>query len=438
MIKKTQLLLLFLLAGLIATAQQPLTLSSAISKALENNYDIKIIRNKQRIAEINNNWGQAGRYPYINFSLASNNSYNMPEGENYTNNIFTGGPGISWTLFDGFSVKITKQRYEELENQSKNNTITLLESTIQSVVLAYYTVLLEKEKLEVYKGLMSVSEDRYEQALQRKEIGSYVTYDVLQAKNSYLSDRSDYLSQEVAYKNALRDLNYLMAEKSNVAYTLVDSFKAIPADYSLEELQAQMMESNRNLQSQYINQRLLEKAVALAKSDFSPSLNFAGGLTGTSTRTAYKNSGSSWANSASLYGNLTLSFNLFSGGTKRRALQIARINEESGIIEIEQKKLDLLNNLSNVFEYYEVRKELLNVAEENLKAAQLNLQISKDKFENGAINSFNYRDVQNVYLNAAITKLQAVYNFIDTQTSLLRLTGAIMQEYETEESLQSE
>ena len=90
---------------------------------------------------------------------------------------------------------------------------------------------------------------------------------------------------------------------------------------------------------------------------------------------------------------------------------------------------ELNNQLSNIYEFYLVRKELLNVANENLAAAALNLQISKEKFESGAINSFNFRDVQNLYMDAAQRKLEAIYNFIDIHTSLLRLTGTIVQEY---------
>ncbi|QGY43603.1 TolC family protein [Maribellus comscasis] len=428
--RKFQLILFILLSGIAAGAQQMLSLDQAIGKALENNYQIEIILNQQRIAEIENNWGDAGRYPYINLSLGDNNSFNMPETENYTTNRFSGDANISWTLFDGFSVKINKQRFEELEELSRKNTAIVVESTIQSVILAYYSVLLEKEKLEAYKEVMQLSDDRYQQAKDRKEFGTYVTYDVLQAQNSYLSDRSDYLLQEVAYKNALRDLNYLMADEASVAYTLTDSFRAIPIDYSLADLEAQMVENNKSLQNQYINQRLLENAVASAKSAFSPSLGFSGGLSGASARTAYVNSGTNWSNSASFYGNFTLSFNLFSGGSRKRALQIAKIDEETGIVEIDEMTHDLKNSLSNVYEYYLVRKELLSVAEENLAAARLNLQISREKFESGAINSFNFRDVQIVYLNAALTKLEAVYNFIDTHTSLLQLTGTIIQEYE--------
>jgi outer membrane protein TolC len=58
------------------------------------------------------------------------------------------------------------------------------------------------------------------------------------------------------------------------------------------------------------------------------------------------------------------------------------------------------------------------------------LQLSKERFESGAINSFNYRDVQISYITIAQRQLEAVYNFIDAQTALLRMTGTIIQEYE--------
>ena len=423
-------ILLILLAGLSLKAQNPLSLNEAIARALENNYNIEIVQNEERIAEIRNNWGTAGRYPYINLSLNDDNSYNINETENLVTNRFSAGASVNWTLFDGFIVKINKQRYEELEELSENNTAIVVESSIQAVILAYYSVLLEKEKLQVFEEVMSLSEDRFRQAEDRKEFGTYVTYDVLQAQNAYLSDRSGYLTQEVAWKNAMRDLNYLMAEENNIFYNLTDSFKAAPVDYSLQELRAQLFENNKVLQNQYVNQRLLENAYAAAKNAFYPTFDFRGGVTGTTVRSNYENREANWMNSANIYGNFTLSFNLFSGGNRKRAVEIAKIDEQTGLVEIDDMEHDLTNSLANLYEFYLVRMELLEVARENMEAARLNLQISREKFEAGAINSFNYRDVQNIYLNAALRELEAIYNFIDTHTALLRMTGVIIQEYE--------
>lgn len=427
---KLSILLILLFSGLNGMAQKALSLADAIQIALENNYEIQIVQQKEKIAGIRNDWGTVGKYPYIGLSAENRNSANLNETENYVVNGFSAGATVNWTLFDGYSVRINKARYDQLEELSHQNTAIMVEGTIQSVVLAYYSVLLEKEKLEVYRKVMALSEDRYKLAQHRREFGTVVTYDVLQAQNSYLFDKASYLSQQVAFKNALRDLSYLLADQSGTPFELSGAFEAIPVEYQFGDLASKMAANNKSLKNQYINQTLLENAVALAKSDFLPAVTFSGGTSLNNNRTDYKVRGESWAGSSNFYGNFTLSYNLFSGGNRKRAVQIARIDEEVGKVAIQDMTHDLNNRLANLYEFYQVRKELLNVANENLAAAELNLQISQEKFDSGVINSFNFRDVQNIYLSAATRKLEAVYNFIDTHTALLRLSGTIIQEFE--------
>lgn len=428
--KSIKILFFLLISGLLANAQQPLSLADAIATALANNYDIIIAKGDQQISEIQNNWGTAGRYPYISLSAGDNNTFNIVEGDDNINNRFTGGAALNWTLFDGFSVRISKTRLEELENLSRNNTATMVEGTIQSIILAYYDVLLQKEKLANYEDVMLLSSDRYDREKQRKDYGTAVTYDVLQAQNAYLEDRASYLLQEVAYKNSKRNLAYLMADRGNTAFELTESFEPVLQEYQLDSLLSQMITNNKTLQSQYVSMRLLDNQIASAKSAYSPTLNFTGGVNGTTTRVKPQNGDAGWSKNASLYGNFTLSWNLFSGGNRKRAVNIAEIDRQLADVTTTDMQHDLSNRMANLFEFYEVRKELLVLAQENLAAARLNMQISREKFESGAINSFNYRDVQQIYLNASQGELQAIYNFIDAQTSLLRLAGVIVQNYE--------
>ena len=86
----------------------------------------------------------------------------------------------------------------------------------------------------------------------------------------------------------------------------------------------------------------------------------------------------------------------------------------------------LTNELFNLFDFHEVRRELLNVATENMEAAELNLSISEDKYRTGVINSFNYRDIQLIYLNVSFQRLRAVYNLIGSQAGLTRITGGFL------------
>ncbi|MFH0759329.1 MAG: TolC family protein [Bacteroidota bacterium] len=126
------------------------------------------------------------------------------------------------------------------------------------------------------------------------------------------------------------------------------------------------------------------------------------------------------------YGNLRISYDIYSAGVRKRSVEVARINEEVARVEIQEMEHALTNELFNLYDYHEVRIELLNVAIENMAAAELNLSISEEKYKTGVINSFNYRDVQLIYLNAAIQHLQAVYGLINSKTQLTRNTGGFL------------
>ena len=87
-------------------------------------------------------------------------------------------------------------------------------------------------------------------------------------------------------------------------------------------------------------------------------------------------------------------------------------------------------HITNLFLMYNLRRQLYNVAIESEATAQMNLQISTDKYKAGAINSFNYRDVQLIYLNAAINKLTAIYNLTSSHIDLLKVTGGLISKFE--------
>jgi len=426
--KKIALTLLALTLSI--QAQDDLSLSDAISIALRNNYDLKIARADENVAKISNAWGAAGRYPSIDFNVNSNNTWDYNDQADFKQNRRTAGVSLNWLLFDGFSVWIRKDKLNLYEELSAGNTALVVESTVQSVILAYYKILLENEKMQVAKTLMDLSHDRYGYESERQNLGSLTTYDLLQAKNSWLEDEGRYLMQRVTYKNAIRDLNYLMAESPEKSYNFSKEFKADPRDFSVDSLNQKMLANNTTLRNQYLGQALLQKEVSLKRSEWAPSLSLNGGYSDVHNNMALSGLPANVSDSYNYYGTLNLSWNLFSGGNRRRAVEIAKVDRETGEIKIENMKHSLTNQLYNYYEIHAVRKELLDVAQEALETAELNLKISEEKYHSGAINSFNYRDVQLLYLNAAVNRLDAIYAYIDVETALLRLTGGIISQYE--------
>lgn len=427
-IKFLTIILLFSVSGF---SQTKLTLLDAIQKALEKNYDIRIQKMDESVAELNNSWGTAGRFPTISLSGSSNNKADFNKSDNYRQYQFVGGVALNWILFDGFRVNITKQRLNELENLTKGHTAVLVEGTIQSVISTFYDVLLQQEILKVYKENEKRSKDWIDYQQVKKDLGSLASYEVLQAKNAYLDDKASVLLQEATVKSAMRELVYLMGGESG-DYQLEGDLQANLEDYELNNLTKAMLENNSNLKNQYINQTLAEKATALARANFYPKLSLAAGAQAVDFSQNYTGGTTVNSPSSNVYGNLSLSYNLFNGGVRKRAVQIAKIEEDMSSIDTDAMKVSLTNQMDNLYDFYLARKGVYELAGERLKVAQINLEISNEKYKAGTINSFNFRDVQLSYQRAAINRLNAIYNLIDVNTSLLRLTGGIVEEYVSE------
>ncbi|MDH4058320.1 MAG: TolC family protein, partial [Cyclobacteriaceae bacterium] len=167
---------------LFGLAQDTLSLARAISLGLKNNFDIRIEKLNIDIASNNNNWGEAGRLPAISLAGNQNNVVIQRKPANpfavagrSVNDNINGQLDVQFLLFGGFAVKMTKGRLEQLERLSYGNSAFVIESTLQSIILAYFQSLLEKERLKILENNMVYSRERYDWVKLRKELGGAIS-----------------------------------------------------------------------------------------------------------------------------------------------------------------------------------------------------------------------------------------------------------------------
>lgn len=436
---KTTLILLVFSVSVFSQETKDLSLTDAIQTALKNNYQITISNKNVESAEIDNSWGNAGRYPNITASLSNRNRYDntsaLSSGTGLDKSRMEVGTmglypsvALNWNLFNGWAVDITKDNLQLLEEQTKGNTQVLIENTVQGVILAYYQALLQKEKLAVAEKVMQLSRDRYDYVLTQKELGTSVTFDVLQVKTAFLADSANFLMQDVNYKNSVKYMNYLLGDTSETVYNLTEEFLPVDNSYEYLNLRERMLSSNRTLKNQYITQKMMENNIGLAKSSYYPNLSLSAGTDFNQRWTIpIGNDGSSVDDYAyDFYLNLTLSYSIYTGGGKKRAMQKAIINQEITNTSIAEIKHSMENSLYRTHEMYKVKQQLYKVSLEAEESAALNLELGTERFKNGLINSFNLRDLTINYLSSANQRLESIYNLIDSHTELLRITGGIV------------
>ena len=435
----------------IAQAQENLSLSDAIKRGLERNYDILIESKNVEVAGNNNNWGEAGRYPTVNLTLNQNNNLQdnvktafptSTQGKT-SSQLVNPGVNLNWTLFNGFKINISKYRLETLQRQSEGNASVVISNTIQSIILGYYLAVLEKERLSEFQKQLKLSTDKYEYVKVKSEIGSAVSSDLLLEEANYLGDSVNYLNQQLSYRNALRNLNVLLAEDDlNIKYNLSDDLKVVASDYTLEQLKSNLESNNIDLKNQYLSQAIIKHDLQTKKSDKYPTVSLNAGFSDNrqsfnlSKATFFTGDGFTSGPNSSLnsvtdtyFANFTVSFTLFNGGKINRAIQNAIMQEDIENLKTTKMKQSLNKDLIEAFDQYIVRKQLHEINSRRLNATQTNLNISEEKFKNGTINSFDYRIVQNNYLTSAIQRLQSLYNLIDSEVSMMRLTGGIIETY---------
>jgi outer membrane protein TolC len=419
-----------------AFSQNPISLGDAIQLALANNYNIIIAGKNVEIAKNNYNRGEAGYYPAISFNVNNTNSLTDQNDPSsfvqgfFISNRVTPNVDVKWVLFDGLRIRANYEQLRKLSELSEGNEIVILQSTVQGVILAYNNVLLQEEKLKTNRVVLKLSGDRFAYFQNRKELGTAVTFDLLQAKNAMLNDSTIVISQRLELQRSVRQLNRLMVVDLEETWQFTDSLVAIPAPYNYETLKSSMLASNANLRVQFVNQELKSVALKQSKSGRYPSIIFNPGANYTFSHfdgtlpsgDAVRTDGTT----TNFYANLALNFNLYNGGKTRRAIRNARISVEIAELSTDDLEATLLQELGDQFNRWQAMIEILMIANENLVSAELNMDIATEKYRNGNINSFNFRDVQKTYAVVALTKLQAEFNVIAAQTDLLRLSGGIL------------
>ncbi len=444
-----------------AWAQTPLSLSDAIQLGLQRNYDIQIEQANVYIAENNNTWGQAGRWPTINLNLDQNNSITdnvkvaspfALKGEIYAHSL-TPSVNVNWILFDGFRISMNKRRLEQLQAESRGNASIVIANTIQSIILGYYLAVLETQRLGEFRKQLTLSKDKYTYLETKSDLGIAVTSELLLEEGNYLTDSVNVINQNLAYRNAVRNLNVLLAEpNADMEYVLKDSLIYDRSNYAFVDLKNKMLSENVDLRKQYLSQSIMNTNSDIARADRYPSLALNAGasrnmgrnnLSRTSLGAAQQDSLAQNPNANfqpdflnplssttnNYFANFTLSFTLFNGGKINRAIQNAEVQEDIASMRVDQLELSLERNLRAAFDRYQIRNQLYAINKRRVEAAQINLDISKEKYQNGSINSFDYRIVQNNYLAAATQELQALYNMIDSKVELMRLTGGLVETY---------
>jgi len=410
-----------------------MTLDEAIATGLNNNFAILISRNNNKITKNNNTIGNAGFLPQLgvggtvreNALSSETRSVNgeFSKTDNANTSSLALAASFDWTLFDGFGMFIQKDKLGLLQKQGEIAERLAVENVVSDIVVTYYSIIQNKNRLRVLQDAIDFSNRRRELIQRKYQIGSASELGYLQSVVDLNADSAAFLRQQVALKNAKADLNFLLVADVTAEYEVSDTitFLPLPDYHALVSLlgisNARIEMANQNAIISELNYRL-SHAPKYPQVDFFSDYNFNRSKYDFGTTSSFKSFGP--------VTGLSLSYSLFDGFNKRRNSANALIQRESSNFELQQITKDIESQVFQLYNEYENNLKLIKFEADNLIISKRNTFIAFEKFRLGELSDIDLRQIQIMQLQAENSLLLAQFQAKQIETELLRISGKIL------------
>ena len=414
---------------------QTVSLEECLRIGLEQNFDIRIVRNNQLISDRNVTWGNAGLLPSIDatsgYNIKSDNTRQTPadgSGEiNRRNNnteTLSASVNLNWTLFDGFNAQTNYKKLQELKSVGELNTQLQIESFIANMSAEYYNLVQETMRMENLKFAVKLSGEQLRIVEARYQIGSFSRLDLQQARVDFNADSSRLIRQYEKVNTSRIKINELMGINDvETPIVAADTSIVLKPLESKEVLWNNVLNANTLLQLSEKDILLSQLNLKNIQSNYYPylRLNTGYGFSHFNYDVGSFDTQRNWGPNI----GVTVGINIFDGFNKRREQINARTRIENTKLEKEQMRLALKSDFSNMWQAYRNNMELLKLEKENVENAHENYEIAMERYKLGDLAGIRLREAQNSLLEAEERLVSAQFNIKLNEIYLLQISGMI-------------
>ena len=417
-----------------AISKDIMTLEEAVKITLANNYSVIMSKKSAEIADNNRGAGNAGMLPKlditagyqynnkdIDLELAGGNRIKQ---DGNTDRAYNYAAQLSWTLFDGMAMFITYDKNEALKEKSDIELQVAMENSLRNLYSAYFESARLRQEINVLKSSLQISRNRLQKTLDKAEFGNAPKIETLQAKVDLNADSSQYLQTELAYKNSIRNLNFIMGRDVLLEFEPDTSVTFITL-FTLKEMKILAMQANTSINSAIKTKEISAFDRQLILSAIYPRINANASW---SFNKSEADAGYMLSNQSSGLGvGLNLSWNIFDGLKTNTAAENARLLEEINETTYQQLISQVDMSMTNAYDTWKRRMKIYRLEEDNLEAAELNFQRSEELYKLGRLSSIELREAQLNLVRSQNRILNARYQAKISETELLLLSGQMMK-----------
>ncbi len=413
-------------------AQNNLSLKEAVTIAIQNSYDIKLVENNASIAKNNNNYGVAGGLPTVTATGTNNNTLTtinqtFPDPSRNTTRSGVDGStlnaGLSATmiLFNGYRIAATKDRLASIEKQTEAALQTQMLNTSSTVMQQYYNVIRQAAFLKTIEKSIEASEERVAIVKTRQAIGVANQADLLQSNldlNALIQAKQNQL---LVLEQVKADLYNSMVVPANSNYTFTDSIQ-VDQKLSLSDVESKMKEHPLLQSAQQlinVNQFLEKETKALTY----PTLRANGGFNYNSNKST---AGFILLNES--YGpflGFNLSIPIYAGSASKRAVKNAQINTLSAKLQYDNTAQDLATELFKTYQNYQNSLKQTPIELENYQMSEALLALVMEKFKLGQATIVDVKQAQQSFETAGFRLTSLKFSAKIAEIELKRLSNQL-------------
>ncbi len=393
-----------------------LTAEDAVRVGLENNFALSLVRDQTELAVLNR---QTGVGAFLPTASASANHGGELGTDSPTRT--TVGVGANLQIFNGFQSTFAYRRLKSQETAATLREQVAVESTVESILAAYYEVARQKLGLSALREALAVSQERADLARARQQVGAGSRLEFLQAQADLNADSSALMSQENALREARFRLNGHLGRSPDVAFDVPDTIPVEPA-LAVEAWRASLADRNPSLREARAQIKASEFSLKEARGAYLPTLS--GGLSYSTAPEALNPTPAVNTSDAVNY-SLNLSLPLFTGLRTRQSVGTSRINLRRQETTLKQVEQDVLTDYAQAQARYASGLRQIELEERNIEVARLQAEAARERYRVGASSALEFRDAQQRLLTARVRLATVRQTAKQSELALKRLAGVL-------------
>lgn len=433
-----KLILIFMAVALNnVEAQTLLTPEQSVATALKSNYNILLKQNDSAVYALDNKYANSAFLPSLNASASTlfnnnNTRQTLADGTQKSqtginSNNIQSSLNMNWVLFDGLKMFATRDKLKAYTELGSLELKQELEDVISQTLIAYYSIVAEKQQLRAIEEQMALNRELVAQAEKKLNVGLAAKPELLTARTDLNAQQAARLSQINKIDILKNELNKLMAVPAAGDYEVIDTIP-INKDLNLDEIYAAAIKNNPSINIAKKNIEISKFVLKEKKADRFPvlSANAAYNFTRNKNQLAINNFTPLLNRNYGFNYGLTATIPLFNKFNVKRQIEQAELDINYAGIVLQQQVLSTDININSAYKNYVLSLSTLALEEENILMAKENVSIAAERNRLGLSTILDLRETQKT-LELAFTRLiRARYNSKAAEIELKKLAGILI------------